>query len=331
MSNAHDVLRAAPPRYARGVVVGRFLPPHSGHALVLDFARAYTPGLAVCLRARPDDALDAATRAAWLRELAPEAALHVVEDAGDADTLAARIRAAGVAPDVLFSSTPAQQALADALGVPHVAVDPARRLVPVESAAVRANPLRHWLFLPPAARAHYALRVAIVGPESTGKTTLAARLAAHFQTVWVGEYLRTWIDHKGLPVVPADVHAAARGQQAAEAAMARQAHRLLFCDTDLWMSVVYSAHYYGLAPGWLVEAARQQRRHLYLLLDADVPWVPDPQRDQPHARPLLRDRIRETLSREGQPFHLIRGSWDERFSQAVAHVHALLNTAQCHD
>ena len=202
--------------------------------------------------------------------------------------------------------------------------------MPVRSADVRADPFAHWAWLPPAVRAHYARRVAVVGPESTGKTTLAARLAAHFETAWVGEYLRTWVDFKGLPVVPADVHAAARGQMAAEAALARRAHRVLMCDTDLWMSVVYSEHYYGFAPGWIVEAARRQRRHLYLLLDTDVPWTPDPQRDQPHGRDRLRDRIRERLEREGQAYHVIRGDWDARFAQAVHLVEGLFGPEAAH-
>lgn len=315
----------APPEAGHGLVVGRFDPLHAGHAFVLDFARAYTRTLDVAVLEASEDSYPARLRAAWLREDVPDARVVVVARLEDPAEQAEALRSAlGATPDVLVSSRPAQGRLADALGARHVVVDPAHALVPVQSAAVRADPLGHWAWLPPPVRARLARRVVVIGPESVGKTTLAARLAAHFETVWVGEYLRTWIDFKGLPVVQADVSAAAQGQQASEAALARRANRVLFCDTDLWLSALYSEHYYDEAPPWIVEAARAQRRDLYLLLDTDVPWVPDPQRDQPHARDAIRDRLVALLEREDLPFRVIRGDWEERFREAVAAVEALL-------
>ncbi len=319
--------RTPPPHMQNGVVVGRFDPLHAGHGLVLDFARAYVPHLTVFVRASPRDTTPATLRCAWVAELWPDAAVYVLEEPAEAAAATIRARLPGP-PAALFSSDPAQHALATALGAQHIIVDPAHAMVPVKSAAVRARPLDFWPLLPPPVQAHYALRVALVGAESTGKTTLAAQLADHFDTVWQGEYLRTWIDHKGLPVVPADVHHAARGQQAAEWALARRCNRILFCDTDLWQSVAYSAHYYGAAPGWIVEAAKAQKRDLYLLLEPDVPWVPDPQRDGPHLRALIQARLERLLAHVPAPVVRVHGSWETRFASAVSAITPLLTPTQ---
>ena len=123
-----------------------------------------------------------------------------------------------------------------------------------------------------------------MGPESTGKTTLARDLARHYGTVWLPEYLRIWLDAKGAVCEPEDLPKVVAGHQAAEAALARHANRVLFCDTDPLMTAVYSGFYYGHVPAWLDAAASARRADAYLLLDADVPWVPDPHRDMPHRR-----------------------------------------------
>ena len=176
-------------------------------------------------------------------------------------------------------------------------------------------------------RADLYKRVVVMGPESTGKTTLAADLARRYDTVWVGEYLRLWLDAKGAACEPGDLPAVVAGQQACEEALARRANRVLFCDTDPLMTAVYSRFYYGTLPAWLDEAASARRADAYLLLDCDVPWVPDPQRDMPHRRHEIRDLCQEELERRGLPWQLIRGSWTERFSAACRVVDELLPEA----
>jgi NadR type nicotinamide-nucleotide adenylyltransferase len=227
-------------------------------------------------------------------------------------------------PDVVFTSEAYGDELARRLGARHVPVDRSRELVPVSGTAIRERPLAHWRYLPPPVRPYFVKRVVLFGPESTGKTTLARELARHYDTQWVSEYARGYLDHKGARFEADDFPLFVRGQHAAEDALARQANRVLFCDTDGLTTVIFHRLFYGSAPEQLVAAADARRYDLYLVLDVDVPWVADPQRDGPGDREALRDLYLGELAARGRPHVLLRGSWPDRFQAACAAVDALL-------
>ncbi len=177
-----------------------------------------------------------------------------------------------------------------------------------------------------------ARRVVLFGPESTGKTTLAKRLAAHYQTVWVPEFLRAYVERRlgGLGasaplVAESDLEAIVGGQIMAEDQIAREASRVVFCDTDPLQTAVYAEHYFGRCPDWLRALARRRRYELTLLLDVDVAWAPDPLRDRPQQRGELYALFLRTLENHGaRPFVRIHGDWEARESAARAAVDELL-------
>ena len=170
-------------------------------------------------------------------------------------------------------------------------------------------------------------RVVVTGSESTGKTTLAARLAGHFGAVHVPEFSRAYAESAGRELTRGDVEPIARGQLANERQAESQAGRLLVLDTDLLSTAVYGRHYYGHAPDWIAEALRDHPADLYLLCDIDVPWVADPARDRGHMRPEMHALFVDAVRRTGVPSTLIRGDWDERFRVGVDAVDALLARA----
>jgi len=173
-------------------------------------------------------------------------------------------------------------------------------------------------------------RVVVTGSECTGKTTLAADLARQFETVWVAEYAREYLDRKvataGLPLDASDVAPIARGQIAAEDRGAAMAKNLLVLDTDLMSTTVYARHYYGACPAWIEQAARDRRADLYLLCDIDVPWVADSVRDRPLQREHMHALFVEALDALGAPYVTIRGSWADRLATAVAAVSTLVQS-----
>lgn len=168
-----------------------------------------------------------------------------------------------------------------------------------------------------------ARRVVLTGSESTGKTTLTADLARHYGAIWVPEFVRGYAEWKGAPLDAGDVEPIALGQIAAQDIGLERAHDLLLLDTDLLSTAVYADHYYGGCPEWITEAVRARRADLYLLLDIDVPWTPDPQRDRPHDRATMHALFRNALEIRGFRFEEIRGGWRERFLAARAAIEDL--------
>jgi NadR type nicotinamide-nucleotide adenylyltransferase len=172
-------------------------------------------------------------------------------------------------------------------------------------------------------------RVVLIGPECTGKTQLAGELAALYGVPWAREYAREYLERKDAALCYADVERIARGQRHGEdAAIARgvaDASPLVMLDTDLVSTAVYSRHYYGDCPQWVEREAARRLAELYLLHQADVPWVADgAQREQPERRAELFERFRATLAAAGARVVEIRGGWDERRRRAVQAIDALL-------
>jgi NadR type nicotinamide-nucleotide adenylyltransferase len=229
-------------------------------------------------------------------------------------------------PDYVFTSESYGFKLADVLGAEHVPVDCDRAVVPISGTTLREDPYGNWRYLPTWVRPYYARRVCVFGPESTGKSTLARDLAAHYGTVFVDEYARGLLDHKSGQCDPEDIPRIARGQVASEDAMARQANRVLFCDTDLLTTTIWSDVLFSDCPQWIRDEAERRQYDLYLLTDVDVPWVDDSQRYFPHAREAFMKRCVDALESRGRPHVIVSGSWDERFVQACRAVDEILSS-----
>ena len=172
-------------------------------------------------------------------------------------------------------------------------------------------------------------RIAVFGPESTGKTTLARQLAGHFGEPWSPEFVRGFWDSRGGKVTAGDLDAIARGQIEGEDAAAARAGNLMFCDTELLTCVLWDDLLFpGACPAWVrAEAERRARTYaLYLFCETDLPFEPDPQRCFPDeaGRAEGRRLWRETLETRGLRFVEVRGRGEARMSAAIAAVTALL-------
>jgi NadR type nicotinamide-nucleotide adenylyltransferase len=162
-------------------------------------------------------------------------------------------------------------------------------------------------------------RVCLIGPECTGKTTLAQRLAAHFVAPWVPEFAREYAERVSRPLTFDDVAPIAAGQLALEDAAPSDAP-LVILDTDLISTVVYARHHYGNCPPFIEQAARVRRAGLYLLLEIDTPWTADGVRDAGARRKQLRREFDETLAAYGAHVEIIAGDWETRFAAARAAI-----------
>ncbi len=315
-----------------GLVIGKFLPPHAGHLYLIDQAAAACDELHVCVLAAPHEEtiLPRWLRHAWLAELLPAATVtssisnHPIDYADPAvyDLWAEEIlRTTGRwSFDLLFTSEPAYgDETARRLNARHVVVDPDRMAVPISASAIRAEPWRHWKFVPPPVRAHYAKRILITGAESTGSTTLASELAERFGSTWVAEYGRDYSvpkDRRGERWATTEFLHIGLTQQAREDAAARDANRVLFCDTDALATAIWHEQYLG-AFGFLVAAVTWSDRYdLVLLTDADFAWSDDGTRNSDEVRQRMHRHFIEELERRRRPYEIVSGTPAERLACA---------------
>ena len=172
--------------------------------------------------------------------------------------------------------------------------------------------------------------VVLAGPESSGKSWLAAELQTHFGGLMVGEYVRYFIDHHQRDTTLADIPAIARGQLAWEDAARAERPTLLILDTHLLTNKLWSQTLFGAYPAWLDSELLARHYDLHLLLSPDdVAWSADGQRCQP----ALADRQAffqaglDWLQAHHQPLRVIRGNWAQRRAKAFAAVQQLLTPA----
>ena len=319
---------------ASGLVAGRFLPLHRGHQYLIEFARKSVERLTILVFADAADPITGETRVNWLRELYPDVA--VVEcrgklAAGDREfaTKFARIVARtlpGESPSHFFSSELAYRAAADALGARFVPVDPTRAAIPTSGSAIRANVMESFQFLARTVRPWFVRRVAVVGAESTGKSTLCARLREQFRMLVVPEWTRVLIESGPERLTSDQIQLVARSQIASEDALANQLHDanggVLLCDTDLRTVALWSERLFeGGPPAWIAEQIDARPYDLYLQCGPDVPFVGAREWDRPADRLAFHDRLHGAL--RDQPVIELRGSRDERFKTAADAIIAL--------
>lgn len=175
------------------------------------------------------------------------------------------------------------------------------------------------------------VKVVLFGPESTGKTTLSIQLSKHYNTVWVEEYARPFLQEiwntERRTCEQKDILPIAEGQIALENKLAKKADRILICDTDLLETKVYSEEYYeGFVDPKLDKAAIANSYDLYLLTYIDTPWVEDDLRDRPELRLEMFEAFKSALNKYNRPYILLKGDKETRLKTAVAAIDKILES-----
>jgi HTH-type transcriptional repressor of NAD biosynthesis genes len=225
--------------------------------------------------------------------------------------------------DVLFSSEDYGPPFAVNLGTKHHTFDPPRNQFPVSGTKVRQHPFAYWESIPPEARPYFVRKICLYGPESTGKSTMAERMAERYNTVSVPEVARELITSNDFTVD--DIIRIGHAQTQRVIDQSRVANKLLFCDTDVITTQIYSQHYLQVIPPMLYELEKQVTYDAYILFDTDVAWVADGLRDLGHERQTMFHVFKNALDVRGIPYTYVRGNYHEREAQVAAVAEKLLS------
>ncbi|WP_424185516.1 AAA family ATPase [Actinokineospora sp. G85] len=328
-------------RFRHALVLGKFYPPHAGHHHLIRAAAAESERTTVAMLGATVESLSIRDRVSWLAE--EHATDHGVRVIGDLDdhpidyhdpvvwdlhmgvvrsVLARRAALDGHEPvDAVFSSEDYGVELARRLGARHVPVDPGRVAHPVSGTAVRADVRGNWSRLARSTRAGLCTRVVVLGAESSGTTTLARALAAHYGGDSVPEYGREHTEVKaraGSTVWTVGDFVDVAVRQAADEDAAAPLAPVLVCDNDPWAATVWCERYLGAGHPEVDAAVGTRRPALYLLTDhVGVPFEQDGTRDGEHLRPWMTARFVRGLRERGVPWVLLTGNHEHRLRRAI--------------
>lgn len=338
-------------RFAHGLVVGKFYPPHAGHLRLVTTAAERCERVTVVVAAASWESLDLGRRVDWLGWHAatmPHVAVTGVMDDNPVDyddpavwdahmavfLAAADEVAPGVTIDAVFTGEDYGSEMARRLGAVHVRL--ARPRPRPSGTALRADPSAVWDDLLPAAQVGLAYRIVVVGAESTGTTTLAHQLADHFGSAFVPEYGRTWSAAKlaeararsfgsggSTPALGDLVWTSAEftriaARQTAEIDLATHECPMVVADTDALATSVWHDRYVGGTHQPALDLAGQNPPDLYLLTTPDgVPFVDDGLRDGEHIRSDMTRTFEAALNSCGVPWSPVSGDRDARLARSI--------------
>ncbi|MEO6884056.1 MAG: ATP-binding protein [Bacteroidia bacterium] len=164
------------------------------------------------------------------------------------------------------------------------------------------------------------LRIAVLGPESTGKSTLSEQLAIHYKTIWMPEYAREYLKNKADSYNLEDILKIAQHQLQLEKNNFSNAKKIIFADTELIIAKVWCEAVYKICPDWISKNMIQNKYDFYLLTYPDIPWEPDPLRENPHRRDFFFRWYEQELKNMNAQYAIIKGFGKDRLQNSISAI-----------
>lgn len=330
------------PPDTRGLVLGKFYPPHLGHEYLIRFASQYVDQLLVVVEEIPGESIAVATRLAWLEALFPQLTFLVLADCNPQSPQEhpafwsiwqASLRRLVPQPiDYVFASESYGEPLARCLNAKFIPLDPQRQRFAVSGSKIRQSLYSQWHFLTQPVQKYFQKHICVCGPESTGKTTLSHWLLQHLNAITpqtcslIPEYARSYLEYLPTALQQDDMLHIARGQQLSESIDGGAITPLRVCDTGVDASRVWSEFLFGECSEDLANICQQATYDLYLLCKPDVPWVDDGFRYLPNSSEAFYQRIKLLIAEKTTALNIVEidGPWHARNKRALQACQAVL-------
>ena len=328
-------------KYKSGYVLGKFMPLHLGHKYLIDTALKNSEKVFVLVGTLPSEPIPGDIRFKWVKELYKDEPRVTVghcdeilpqypEEHEDFWNIWTDVTRRYVPQDIdcIFTSEKYGEPYAKYLGIDHFLVDLERLRFPVSGTKIRNYTSDYWEFLPSHVRPYFVKRVALMGPESVGKSTMCQSLAKYFVTQSVSEFGRDVYEFQGFIALD-DFKEIMVGQKQNENYVVKDCNKVIFCDTEcittyLFSKLFYPDEYQIIEEDLLAVINGLPKYDLYLLLSPDVPGVQDGTRQFLEKRWDHYFMIKSELKRRGLRFQEISGSYKERFEACKQLVQEIL-------
>lgn len=312
-----------------GLTLGKFAPFHKGHQLLIETAINEVDELIVLVYDDPIINIPLTTRATWIREIYPD--IVVIEGTNSPNDT-------GYTPEIMkiqedyvlsvlgnrnishfYSSEPYGEHMSIALNAVNRQVDISRNTIPISATKIRKEPFKNKNFVHPKVYTDLITKVVLLGAPSTGKTTLAEKLAAHFDTQWMPEYGREyWENHQvNKRLTLEDLLQIAQTHIEREDALVLKSNQVLFSDTNAITTYLFSLDYHGTALLELENLAKvaENRHDIIFLCDTDIPYDDTWDRSGDVKRKEFQQKIIEDLNERKLKYYLLNGTIEERIQQ----------------
>ena len=317
-------------KFNRGLIIGKFYPPHKGHKYLIDYACSRVKKLTVIVCENETYKIPGELRFDWLKKIHPNVEFilyrYNLKDLSDDDTEGwAKVtkKIINFKPDIVFSSEEYGYRWAELLGSRHILVDIERKNISISGSAIRKDPYKYWNFLEAPVKHYFLKRVCVLGAESTGTTTLAKSLAEVYHTQWVPEYGREYcekvlgvklFEHKWREEEFLHI---ARQQNILEEKYSKSANKILICDTNSFATTVWCERYTGKWSKKVEKISDGRKYDLYILTKDDIPFVQDGTRDGRRIRHSMHLTFLKLLKERKEKYIIVSGNHKKRLKTSI--------------
>lgn len=315
----------------RAFVFGKFLPFHKGHEALIKFALTKCNFLTVLVCCSNKETIPAQVRESWIKNcfttisnievrsyqyLESELPNTSVSSEGVSRIWSERLKVLFPNHHLVITSEKYGDYVASFMEIEHISFDMSKNLIPVSATKIRHDLFAYWNYLPDSVKPYFAIKIVLLGTESTGKTTLSEELAKHYQCGLVKEVGRELIANSdSIEMEDLQIVAIEHARRIADALSSK--HPLIIIDTDVHITMSYSKFILGTTLSVEDNVYKTNKADLYLYLDNKVDYVQDGTRLSEADRNLLDLSHREILEHHGIRFVEIGGDWEERMQRAV--------------
>ena len=330
-------------KYKNSLVLGKMYPVTKGHLYLIDTALSQSEMVHVIITHNPSQSIPGEVRFEALKlcyDKVTNIKIYCVSDENlpaydyECETLdefysywIPLVYSQVDALDAVFTSEKYGDDFARYLGVEHVLVDQERKSVPVSGTMVRNNPFKNWEFIPQSMRPFFVKRIAIMGPESVGKSILTKNVSNNLGTNFVPEYGRLVYEINNSVTID-DFIPISKGRQEIEDWMIKYSKKYIICDTEDITTYLFSKmycpdEYKKVEPYFLNVLKTKPKYDLYILLKPDCEGVQDGTRNFLEERMDHYEVIKSELINRGCNFVEVDGDWDERYKESLRLINEL--------